>query len=96
MQIILDLCPMLVRKVRHSLQFNHDFTVTDKIRYIVLLKRVSFVAQGKGDLAPCWNFLNPKLNPKTLLKNRLQKTAALLFINLKASAEYPIRFFLMY
>ena len=81
---------MLVNELTDSLQFNDYFVVADIIREIFLREHSASILEGQTRLPDCWNAAMLELYAETFLIHRLIKTAALIFVNFKAGANYGV------
>src|SRR5690606_27508692 len=92
-EIVLNLRPMLIGQPRDGLDLNQNLSEADKIRDIALFEQHPLVAQRQRHLSLKRHSLKPELQLQTLLEHRLQKSTALVLIDLKAGPEYPVSLF---
>ena len=83
---------MSVDQFIDSLDLNDYLFVTNKIRFEILRKRISFVFQEQFRLGNEWNPLEGEFQLETLLVNRLGESESFLVIYLKASPDDLVAF----
>jgi hypothetical protein len=76
----------------NGLEFHNDFLKADKVWFVVLIEWMAFVFQVQWFLGDERNALQAKFKLHAFLIHGLQKTAALNFVNLKASANDAVSF----
>ena len=92
MQITDYLCTMSVDQLRYSFDFHDDFAKADEVWFVFVTQRFSAISQVEFRLGNKGNSLKLQFYLKTLLVHRFQKTAALLVVDLKTSANNSVTF----
>src|SRR5688572_5297389 len=90
-KIVVNLRSVFIHQRRDRLDLHDDFSEANEIRRISLLQRPPFVVQREALMGEKGSALASKLQLQTLLKHRLEKSAAFLLIDLKARAHDAIR-----
>jgi hypothetical protein len=83
---------MLIHEVGSSLPFDHNLIEADEISDEALLQRMTFVSKSENSLRVERHFLESKFEIQALLKHRLEKSTAFLFIYLKPGTDYFVAF----
>jgi hypothetical protein len=91
-KLIMNLRAVFVCQSWNGLNFDNNFSITDKIGYVAVLEQATLIVKLHGNLLLSWNTPDTEFNLQTILVYRLDKPAALFFINLKTSAYNLIAF----
>jgi hypothetical protein len=91
-EVVDDLGAVFVGQHGHSLEFQDDILEADEVGFVGLAKRTAFLFQAQRFLGDEGDAFQAKFNLHALLIYCLQKTAALLLVNLEASANDAVRF----
>src|SRR2546428_13907824 len=81
---------MFVSERGDRLQFHENFVEADQVSHVALLERLALVGNRNGHLRAKGDALKTQLQLEALLINGFEKSAPLIFLNLKTSALVPI------
>ena len=93
-EIIDGLGPVFVRDLLECLEFDNDFSATEKIRNIGLFQKRLLVSKPKTRMFFKWNASACKFQRQALLIDALQKSTPHFFIDLETSPHDLKAFFL--